>query len=116
MLEVLCGEGFSHEKVITKERRDYFLLPSHKALIPIPAASAAAPGKFQKFEYQPPSQVFKSETLGLRPSNLCINISSTIFIMIHSKIWSPLKIWEHPSLVIVKIKFTKNFKGYKVSG
>lgn len=79
MLEVLCGEGFSHEKVITKERRGYFLLPSHKALIPIPAASAAAPGKFQKFEYQPPSQVFKSETLGLRPSNLCINISSTIY-------------------------------------
>lgn len=47
MLEVLCGEGFSHEKVIAKERRDYFLLPSHEALFPIPAAAAAAtPGKF----------------------------------------------------------------------
>lgn len=46
MLEVLCGEGFSHEKVIAKERRDYFLLPSHEALAPIPAAAAATPGKF----------------------------------------------------------------------
>ena len=76
LLEVLYREVFSHEKVIAKVKADYLIYLFIKQWSLYQHHQSAVPGNLLEIQY--PSQATKSEILGVRPSNLCLNISSPI--------------------------------------